>query len=273
MNSFYILQNTDKDPDGEVTGRIAEYLRSKGANVVNVRDGAEVRPNADAVIVLGGDGTVLRAARRIVGTGLPLVGINLGSLGYLAEIQKDAYRSALDRLLRDEIRIEERMMLTGRVLRGGKMLAEHIALNDIVISRSGPLRIMCFENYVNGEPLSTFKADGVIIATPTGSTGYSLSAGGPIVSPTASLILITAVAPHTINTRSVILSPTDRISITVSGSRHTDEAAAVSFDGEDAVVLSTGDSVEAEQAQVRTRLIRLTDMSFLDILRHKMQLT
>lgn len=156
------------------------------------------------ILVLGGDGTLLQAARDVVYRKIPMLGINLGTLGFLAEVDRQSIHAALDKLIADDYEIEERMMLTGTVWHGDKIIGQDIALNDIVIGREGPLRVVRFKNYVNDVYLNSYNADGIIIATPTGSTGYSLSCGGPIVSPNAAMTLMTPIAPHTLNTRSII---------------------------------------------------------------------
>ncbi|MBE5996604.1 MAG: NAD(+)/NADH kinase [Lachnospiraceae bacterium] len=274
MKQFYILPNPGKDRTGEVTGEITRYLEDKGSTCRIIRDGSELKDGADCLIVLGGDGTVLRAARRIVRHSTPIIGINLGSLGYLAEVGKDAIFPALEQLLHDDFIIEERMMLEGKVIRKGEVIAAGYALNDLTISRRGPLRVVQFESYINKEPLSRFNADGIILATPTGSTGYSLSAGGPVVSPSASLIIMTPVAAHSINSRSIIFSDKDRIRVVIGEDRLIrPETAAVYFDGEDETMLRNGDAVEAHRAAYTTKIIKLSNISFLEILRHKMQLT
>ena len=274
MKRFYVLRNAEKDPDGQFSGGIADYLSARGCEVRIIADGSEAEEEADALIVLGGDGTVLRAARKIFQRSIPLIGINLGSLGYLAEIGKDAVLPALERLLADDYSVEERMMLTGRVIRDREIIKSGVALNDITVSRRGPLRVVRFENFVNGEPLSSFNADGIILATPTGSTGYSFSAGGPVVSPSASLIIMTPVASHTINSRSIIFSDADRIRIALDRGRDDRPgSAAVYFDGEDELMIRKGDTVEVEKAAHTTKIIKLSKISFLETLRHKMQMT
>ena len=274
MKHFYILRNPEKDLSGEVTDGIVRYLDDRGASSKVITDGSALKEKADCLIVLGGDGTVLRAARRIVHNLTPIIGINLGSLGYLSEVGKEAVYPALDQLLSDAYIIEERMMLEGTVIRNGEVIAQGCALNDITISRRGPLRVVQFESYVNGEPLSSFNADGIILATPTGSTGYSLSAGGPVVSPSASLIIMTPVAAHTIHSRSIIFSDADRIRVMIGEGRFTKpDTAAAYFDGEDETMLRSGDAVEVRRAAYTTKIIKLSNISFLEILRHKMQLT
>ena len=269
---FDILRNAGKDPDGTFSKKIASYLVSHGTEARIIEDGIDVSPSAACLIVLGGDGTVLRAARRVGGR-IPLIGINLGSLGYLAEISRNAVYPALDQLIGGVFRIEDRMMLKGAVYRNGQKIKEGIALNDIVISRKGPLQILRFENYVNNEALSAFFADGIIISSPTGSTGYSMSAGGPIVSPSASLLLMTPVASHTIGSRSIIFADSDVIRIEMGVGRYdeAEECAEISFDGEDELLLNTGDAVEITKNAVCTQIIKLENQSFLETLRVKMQ--
>ena len=274
MKRFCILRNAEKDQTGKVTKEIARYLVLKGVDVDIVSDGSEMKDGTDCLIVLGGDGTVLRAARRICRQNTPLIGINLGSLGYLAEVGRDSIFPALDQLCEGKYTIEERMMLVGTVFRSGEVIAEGVALNDVTISRRGPLKVVQFENYVNGEPLSAFNADGIILATPTGSTGYSFSAGGPVVSPSASLLIMTPVAAHMINSGSIIFADTERIRVEIGHDRDgKPETAAVYFDGEDECLLDRGDAVEVRKAQETTKMIKLSNMSFLEILRHKMQLS
>ena len=274
MKQFDILRNAGKDPDGAFSKKIMSYLVSQGAKARIIDDGNDLSHDAACLIVLGGDGTVLRAARKIAGQDIPLIGINLGSLGYLSEIARDNVYPALDQLIRGDVYMEERMMLHGHVLRSGKVIKEGIALNDIVISRKGPLQILRFENYVNNETLSAFSADGIIVCTPTGSTGYSFSAGGPIVSPSASLLIMTPVAPHVIWQRSIIFPDTDVIRVEIGMGRldESEDAAEVFFDGEDSLSLRTGDAVEILRAEVYTKIIKLENQSFLETLRTKMQM-
>ena len=214
---------------------------------------------------------MLQAARDVVDKEIPLFGINLGTLGYLAEIDQHSIYPALDRLMSDRFTIERRMMLAGRVMRAGKELASNIALNDIVISREGALRVVRFNNYVNDTYLNTYKADGIIVSTPTGSTGYSLSAGGPIISPGASLILMTPLAPHTLNTRSIVFPAEDVISVEIGEGRDGGiEQGVASFDGAARVPMITGDRILISKSKKDTRIIKINNISFLETLREKM---
>ena len=271
-----------KDPTHKVAQRIREYLQSR--NVTCTIQGEEEHPfgsykstnpekvpeDVDCVLVLGGDGTVLRAARDLVDRHLPLFGVNLGTLGYLAEVDQEHVEEALDHLILDEYITEDHMMLKGVVWQEGREILSDVSLNDIVIARSGKIRVMDFKIYVNDRFLNDYSADGIIISTPTGSTGYNLSAGGPIVSPAASLILITPIAPHTLNARSVILPDTANVKVVIGRRKESEEVAEVSFDGDTTVEMTCGDAVEIEKAQSTVQFVKVDQISFLETLRRKM---
>lgn len=284
MERFYMITNSTKDPGLEITKKIRDYLELHGKSChiqrsdrkcegsYHYTDPAGIPEDTDCIIVLGGDGTLLQAARDVVDKQIPLFGINLGTLGFLAEVDRQSLYPFLDKVLMEDYEIEERMMLKGQVYRSGRLVGEDIALNDIVISREGPLRVVRFKNYVNEEYLNSYNADGIIIATPTGSTGYSLSAGGPIVSPSASMILMTPLAPHTLNTRSIILSSSDVITVELGeGRREAVEHGVASFDGDTMIPMVTGDRIVIRKAQASTRIVKLNNRSFLEVLRQKMR--
>ena len=233
---------------------------------------ALIPEDTQCILVLGGDGTLLQAARDVVHREIPMLGINLGTLGFLAEIDKTSIYTALDKLFADDYEIEERMMLTGTVWRGDKITGQDVALNDIVISRVGPpLRVIGFNNYVNDGYLNSYNADGIIIATPTGSTGYSLSCGGPIISPNAAMTVMTPIAPHTLNTRSIIFPEDDVITVELGeGRRQIQENGLASFDGDVEVPMSTGDRIVIKKASVSVKILKLNHLSFVEVLRQKM---
>lgn len=269
MKTFYIYANAMKDPDGVHTKKIHDYINLKGCTV---RD--ELDEKVEGILVLGGDGTILRAAKEFVDSNIPMIGINLGTLGYLAEVKWGELETAIDRLIAGRFYIEPRMMLCGIPVVAGEGMAEQIALNDIVISRKGALHVIKFNIYVNGRPLSQYTADGMIISTPTGSTAYNLSAGGPIVDPKARLIMMTPVCSHTLeNNRTIILCEEDVIDIEIG--RHkpaeTQEVDA-SFDGRFPVSLNEGDRIRICRSDKFAQIIKLNDFSFLDIVRNKMRL-
>lgn len=272
MMHFYLIANEVKDPDGFYTRKITAYLEARGARVMYA-DNMMPFPESyqpDCVLVLGGDGTLLRAARNMAGKDIPLLGVNLGTLGYLAEVEIAAIDEALDKLLEDRFTREDRMMLVGQVKKQ-ETLEEDFALNDIVISRCGSLQVLTFHIYVNGQFLNSYSADGMIVATPTGSTGYNMSAGGPIVEPGARLLLMTPICPHTLNTRSIVLAPDDEIRIEIpvgkDGQRQTVEA---NYDGSHKSRLQTGDSIVIRRADKTTGILKLNTESFLTILHKKM---
>ena len=280
MKHFYLITNEVKDPEGFYTRKITAYLAAHGGKVVCTEHAASypklckpdlAKPEVpDCILVLGGDGTLLRAARNLLNQDIPLLGINLGTLGYLAEVEIAAIEEALDKLLADRFTREERMMLEGQVRRQD-MAEQNYALNDIVISRCGSLQVLTFQIYVNGQFLNSYSADGMIVATPTGSTGYNMSAGGPIVEPGASLLLLTPICPHTLNTRSIVLAPDDEIRIEIpkgkDGQRQTVEA---SYDGSHKVRLQTDDSIVIRRADKTTGILKLNTESFLTVLHKKM---
>lgn len=275
MNKFLIVANTDKDINLKLSQDIVAYIKEKGAKAVVVSDmqqhynGTTIKPeyleDVEAVIVLGGDGTMLRAAHSIGTYQVPLLGVNLGTLGFLTEVEESNAYKAIDRLLADDYSIEKRMMIEGRT--GDTSFS---CLNDVVITRAGFSRIIGLNIYVNEQLLDTYEADGVIVATPTGSTGYNLSAGGPIISPKSKAVVVTPISPHSLTSKSVVFDSADRIRIEVVKKRRTQETEAiVSFDGADNVELSAGESVEVTCSEREIQLIKMYDVSFYSVLREK----
>ena len=274
MKRFAILRNPLRDRDGFFSREVMHYLCHRGAECTVTEDARTIPDASDCVVVLGGDGTLLRTAKHVVDRQIPLFGINLGTLGYLAEVNYSAMYPALDALISDSYTIEQRMMLKGSIYRDEKLMHTDVALNDVVLNRQGPLRILSFKCYVNGAYLCTYNADGVILSTATGSTGYSLSVGGPIVAPETNIIMLSAIAPHTLNTRSIVMSGRDRITVEIGTGHLPNEAEAlVAFDGEFTFSAATGDRVVVEQAEKKTNIIKISNMSFLEVLRRKMAYT
>ena len=221
------------------------------------------------MLTVGGDGTFIQASRRLFGRDLPMLGINMGTLGYLTEVEVQNVEEAVKQLVEGNYTIEERMMLYGSAAYRN---VRDVALNDIVIGREGPLRVTRFHNFVNGEFLNSYTADGIIISTATGSTGYSLSAGGPIVSPETNILIMTPVAPHTLNTRSVIFPADDEITVEIGEGRQKGMARAVaSFDGDTNVIMTTGDRIVIRRSVRDTQIVKISNISFLEVLRRKMK--
>lgn len=287
MKHFLIYANKIKDTNMQTTKRICDFLRLKGQRAtVRVDEGdwkermasdtddipEDIPKDVDCMIVLGGDGTVLQAARETKRLHIPIIGVNLGSLGYMTEIEPANLEDALDRLIAGDYEQESRMMLNGKAQLSDGRVEEGWALNDIVISRSGSLQIIKFRIYVNGQFLNQYDADGMIVTTPTGSTGYNLSAGGPLIEPKAKLITLTPICPHSLNQRSIILSSEDIIEIEIpvgrGGRLQTVEA---NFDGCHVIPLKTGDRIRIVQSEKITEFIKLNQVSFLEVLHKKMQ--
>jgi len=290
MHHFLVYTNYHKDTDYVISKKIREYMMAKGQRCSilsqNIAQGegnreipegfvTEIPEDTYCMIVLGGDGTVLQAAGDVKNRKIPMVGVNLGTLGYLAEVEICNLEKSLDMLMEDRFDTESRMMIKGRIL-GGDVSEneEDFALNDIVVSRSGSLQIIKLNIYVNGQFLKEYCADGVIITTPTGSTGYNLSAGGPIVKPGARVLVITPVSPHSLINRSIILSPEDVIEVEVPAGRDgNDQEVNVHFDGAHRKSVHSGQRVRICVADRTTEIISLNRVSFLEVLHRKMKET
>lgn len=245
MKQVYINTNNAKDENYKVTKQTVSYLERRGVRCI--LDGEEARKEQiDCAIVIGGDGTLILAARELLGRDVPILGVNMGTLGYLTEVEVQNLLPALDQLLEGNYFVENRMMLSGTV----KNLKNDVALNDIVVTRSESLHIVRLNLYVNGVYLTSYQADGLIISTPTGSTAYNLSSGGPIVEPTASLILITPICSHSLNNSSIVISDEDVIEVEIGSRRNKEEEeAVVTFDGTDIIKLKTGERVRIHKAE------------------------
>ena len=275
MKKICIITNVYRDIDFRLTNEMKKYIEDRGGVCSVVKAHQDVPDDAEGIFVLGGDGTLIRAAETASAKDIPLIGVNMGHLGYLCELEENTVYPAIDRIMQDDYMTEERMMLSGWTItaKEGKQFPKKWALNDIVICRKGNLQLVEVIVSVNGEYLNTFRSDGVIVATPTGSTAYSMSAGGPIIDPKAKMILITPINAHNLNAKSIVVGADDEVSIEL-GSRQsqTDERVDVYFDGEQAVELSSGDSITIHTSRRKTKIIKLSKISFLEILRRKMQI-
>lgn len=280
IERFFIVANRGKDRDQVFSRQIQEYLEARGRTCHIAYTDAErmemrvqLRSGRDCLLVLGGDGTVLEGAHLSAGTGTPILGINIGNVGYLAEVDIRGWEAALGRVLEGSFEIESRMMLDGFVTDADRRAypgAYGQALNDIVVTRNRGLQVLNYNVYIDGQFLNRFSADGVIVSTATGSTAYNLSAGGPIVEPTARLILLTPICPHTVNNRCMVLSADDRITIEMIPPRNGQSLyAECDFDGMNNIELHSGDRINITSSGGTTRLIRLNRASFLDTLHNK----
>jgi NAD+ kinase len=264
-----------------VVRQVVEWLGARGLTVVLEKETAALAPSAsvtsasksdlpgqvDALIVLGGDGTLLSMARAVGDLGVPILGVNLGVLGFLTATTLEEMLPALEALLAGGMAVEERMMLAARVVRGGQATGDYIALNDVVITKSAMSRIIDLAVSVDGRHATAYRADGLIISTPTGSTAYNLSAGGPILFPTMDAVVLTPIAPHTLSNRPIVLPGAQRIDVTL----RVDQEVMLTMDGQVGVPLREHDVVEVQKARARIRLLRFDQRDFFSVLRTKLK--
>jgi NAD+ kinase len=229
----------------------------------------EIPDLADLAVVLGGDGTLISTARMIGKRNIPILAVNLGSLGFLTEIALDELYPALEKCLADDYRVTERLLLQAVVHREGQELASHVVLNDVVINKGALARIVDLETKVNCFHLTTFKADGLIICTPTGSTGYSLSAGGPIINPTMNCIVITPICPHTLTNRPLVID--DDSVVTVAVKSLDDEDVYLTLDGQVGLELKSGDIISVKKASYSAKLVMSEKRDYFGVLRTKLK--
>ena len=221
----------------------------------------------DLLVVLGGDGTLLSMARAIGDLGVPILGVNLGGLGFLTATTLDEMRPALEAVMAGRMATEERMLLAARLVRGGHTIGEYSALNDVGITKSAMSRIVDLSVSVGGRHATAYRADGLIISTPTGSTAYNLSTGGPILFPTMDAVVLTPIAPHTLSNRPIVIPGAERIEVTLLD----DQDVMLTMDGQVGVPLRARDTVEVEKAAARIRLLRFPKKDFFSVLRTKLK--
>ncbi|WP_342375360.1 NAD(+)/NADH kinase [Myxococcus stipitatus] len=227
----------------------------------------ELAARADLTVVLGGDGTLIYAARLLGGRGVPILGVNLGSLGFMTEVPVEELFSTLDEVLAGRFQVDSRMKLTCRLVRGGRVLIEDEILNDVVINKGALARIADHETSIDGVPITTYKADGVILATPTGSTAYSLSAGGPIVHPSVDCTVLSPICSHALTQRSIVV-PADRVIRITLRSETAD--TYLTLDGQTGHGLQGGDCIEVVRSANRVNLVRNPRVAYFSILRQKL---
>ena len=278
MDRFVLISNQIKDHELKEAGLIKDELLSINKSaLVDVLEMNDIAKNKDTlkaaqcIIALGGDGTMIRVAKDSMFSGTPIIGVNMGNVGFLAEIELSNVHSALKSLINDEYHIEERMLLEGALVENDIPGEFRQAVNEVVISRRGALQVVGYRVFVNGMYLNDFYGDGIIVSTPTGSTGYNMSAGGPIVEPKASLIVLTPVCTHSVGSRSIMLSGSDVVEIMLLPSRGIKEPeVAAYFDGGETTFLKSGDRVCIRRSSNVIKLCSLSDKSFLEVLHKKM---
>jgi len=274
-----IIPNINKDKDLNVTRSILLWFANKDAELMLESDIAEkleyknsgfsrekIYSSSDVVIVLGGDGTLLNIARQSARYDVPLFGINLGHLGFLAEAEISDMYLSLDKIMEGDYNIEKRMMLEALVEDDENNGKEFLALNDFSVTKGMTSRMITISTYINDSFFELYSADGVVISSPTGSTAYSLSAGGPIVSPELKVLIITPICPHTIHNRSIVVSEKDEVKIVIGDEN---PEVMLSVDGQDSYRLNSGKVVRIRSSSFVTNLVKLKQRSFFDVLRRK----
>ena len=227
----------------------------------------EIPAQVDLIVVLGGDGTLISVTRAVAGRDIPIVGVNLGRLGFLTEITRDELPEMMENLIRGDYTVTDRMMLDAHIKRNGGVVGSYTVLNDVVINKGALARIIDLNTYVDGRPLSTYKADGLIVSTPTGSTGYNLAAGGPIIYPEINSLLISPICPHMLTNRPIILWSRSIIEVEVC---FEDDVVFFTGDGQIGCELLPGDRVEVRRSESRARLVNSPNRDYFEILRTKL---
>lgn len=248
--------------------RAMEEPPQQGEWTLLTENNGELAEDIDLMVSLGGDGTMLGVARFVGQRQVPVLGVNLGSLGYLTEFTKDELFTALEKLREGSFLVDRRMLLDVRLVRDGNTVASHRALNEAVVNFGSPVRMIELECHINGMFVNSFRADGMILATPTGSTAYSLSAGGPIVHPGMSAILLTPICPHTLSNRPVVVPGESLVDLIFPQS---DNDVMLTVDGQVEVNLHPGDQITVQRSQTTFDLIRPTNRNYFEVLRKKLK--
>ncbi len=275
-----IMPHTGKKLALELTKKTVNYLEAKSiipwidgesAALIQRNDLAQTESgikNLDVMVVLGGDGTLLRAARTMSDYNVPILGVNVGHLGFLTELEADKIEAALDMIISKNYTLDERMFIECKVIRNKRLAASYRALNDVVITRGTFARIIQLSTYVDSQHVVDYQADGIIIATPTGSTAYSLSAGGPIVEPSLDCLIITPICPHTLAARSFVVRHDSVVEVKVEANH---EDMMLTIDGQISFPLQSYDLIEVVQSTIKAKFVKLHQRSFFTILNNRMK--
>ncbi len=245
------------------------FIENEVAKALNITGYSrkEIPSRSDIIIVFGGDGTLLSVARLVGKMGVPILGVNLGGLGFITEISRDDIRKEIDKVFSGNFSFEERIMLLADVYRKGRKVARQNALNDVVLNKSALSRMFEFDISINDQYVSTFRADGLIVSTPTGSTAHSLSAGGPILYPTLGSFLMTPICPHTLTSRPIVLPDTFVLEVTVKSG----DNVYLTLDGQVGFPLKVRDRIKIRKADYKTKFLVLHDRDYFQILRTKLK--
>jgi NAD+ kinase len=244
-----------------IESRLASQLDLKGCSL------KDIPARADVIIVFGGDGTLLGVARLVGSRGVPILGVNMGGLGFIAELKRDEVCGNIDMVFSEECCYEERIMLLAYVYRKKKKIARQSAFNDVVLNKSAIARMFELSLDIDGQYVSSFRADGLIISTPTGSTAHSLSAGGPILYPTLETFLVTPICPHTLSSRPIVLPDTFKAEVRIKSG----EGVYLTLDGQVGVPLQINDRVKVKKADYKIKFLTLHDRDYFKVLRTKLK--
>lgn len=268
MKRIVIVGNSAKEGVLRAVEAMEPWLRELADVRVDLDMAADVAPGEfDMAVVVGGDGSMLRAARKLCVAGVPLLGVNVGKFGFLTETTADEFQGVLKDVLASRCEVAERMMLRCALTRDGREMLATVALNDAVVSRSALSRLMTLEIDVDGERVTTYRADGIIISTPVGSTAHSLAAGGPIIHPELDALVISPICPHTLSNRPLVLPAGSVVAIRVGAGA---DGPALTVDGQVFHELCKGDLVEVRRADTPLRLIKTGERTFFETLRNKL---
>jgi NAD+ kinase len=248
------------------------YLLDKNSckilNYLKYTDIEVIKDKCDMAFIIGGDGTLLRAAQDLAIANIPICGINRGRLGFLVDISPDHIHENLDNIFKGNYSIDERISLVGTIIRNGKEISRNISFNDVVIHSRDTVRMIEMDTILDGEKLYTVNADGLVVSTPTGSTAYSLSSGGPILQPTMEALILVPICPHLLSNRPIVIGMNSVVEIKLSEKSNTD--ASVTFDGQINVPIEPNDTIRISKSKVLLKLIQPPNISFLSILREKL---
>ena len=271
MKNAIIIPNYLKEKSLAFSDEAKLLLDNKGYNSVVLGENEKFDGEADFALVLGGDGTIIRASKQLYGTDIAVLGINFGNLGYLTECNPETAMDAINKLINGEYSIENRLMISGEIIREGKCIQSFIALNEASLYRATLMKAFKMEIYINGKHTNTVLGDGLIVATPTGSTSYNLSAGGPILTPTANNIVITQIAPFSFPGTPLVIAGDDVIEIRIKIDNITKKGnVSIEFDGSESTEIKDGDIIRIKRAEHPAKIIKVSDRSFYQLLKEKL---